>query len=99
MDGHLHQSKEGTVVRQWAFNTTQIVDFVITPDDQRIVALTTSLKRIAIENKLKQSSSTRPEDPPRQRTSQSHNESFAYGSMEHGMMIIRLADKEVIEWV
>lgn len=24
---------------------------------------------------------------------------FGYGTMEHGLMVVRIADKEVIEWV
>ena len=53
------KSPAGTVVRQWSFNSLQVGDFVITPDCTHIVAVTTSLKRVPIENKLKPSMSAR----------------------------------------
>jgi len=101
----LLQSAAGYVVRQWSFNTLQVSDFVITPDGSRIIAITTSLKRVPIENKLKPSMSARVVDPPGAVTVSGPGPGavgdelggFGYGSMEHAMMIVRLSDKEITE--
>lgn len=88
------QDPTGAVRRSWAFNTLQITDFVISPDQKSIIAGTTSLKRVAIENKLKPTVSTLEAaysaDLPRD---------FAYGAMEHNIVVIRLGDKEITECV
>lgn len=82
------------VRKTWSFNTLQIKDFVIMPDQKSIVAGTTSLKRVAIESKLKQAVSTldaaNVAGLPRD---------FGYGAMEHNLVTIRLGDKEIIEYV
>ena len=77
---------------------------MITPDGLRIIAITTSLKRVPIENKLKPSMSVRPADPPGGLTlpasgppSTDELGGFGYGSMEHAIMIVRLSDKEIVE--
>lgn len=101
----LAQSTSGTVMKQWAFNHLQLVDFAITPDATRIVAITTSLKRVPIENKLKPSMSARVVDPPDPATGAGgggvgvgeEGGGFGYGAMEHSLMVIRLADVEIIE--
>ena len=80
-------------------------DFVITPDGLRIVAITTSLKRVPIENKLKPSMSARVVEPPAGLSAPGAGAGavgdelggFGYGSMEHAVMIMRLADKEIVE--
>jgi hypothetical protein len=76
--------------RQWDFNTLQINDFIFSPDGQSIIAGTTSLKRVTVENKLKQAISalvsSDGEDLPRD---------FGYGAMEHNLVAIRLEDKEI----
>jgi hypothetical protein len=84
------QDKTGNMKRQWDFNTLQINDFIFSPDGQSIIAGTTSLKRVTVENKLKQAISalvsSDGEDLPRD---------FGYGAMEHNLVAIRLEDKEI----
>jgi hypothetical protein len=101
------QSPAGSVLRQWTFSNLQVTDFVIHPDDARIIAITTSLKRVPIENKLKPSMSVRAAEPTRAGGSNPIPRDigddvagvggFGYGAMEHGIMVIRLADREIIE--
>jgi hypothetical protein len=80
--------------RQWSLNTMQIYDFRFTADSQSIIAGTTSLKRVAVQNKLKQSVTalvaTAGSPLPRD---------FNYGAMEHNIVSISLENKEVTEYV
>ena len=102
---HTTKSAAGIVVRQWSFNSLQVGDFVITPDGTHIVAVTTSLKRVPIENKLKPSMSARVAALPSTgialgtASTAAGNEhgGFGYGSMEHAVMIVRLTDMEITE--
>jgi hypothetical protein len=90
----MRQDLNGNIKRQWNFNTLQINDFIFTPDAKSIIAGTTSLKRVTVENKLKQSISalvsSDGEGLPRD---------FGYGEMEHNLVTIRLEDKEIIGYV
>jgi hypothetical protein len=90
----MRQDLNGNIKRQWNFNTLQINDFIFTPDAKSIIAGTTSLKRVTVENKLKQSISalvsSDGEGLPRD---------FGYGEMEHHLITIRLEDKEIIGYV
>lgn len=75
----------------------------------RLVAATTSLKRVSSDSKLKPAMSARVAerrigegrdntelDPPIRSV---HHDStrYSYDTMEHGLMVVRLADKEVVE--
>ncbi|ORY24376.1 WD40-repeat-containing domain protein [Naematelia encephala] len=99
-------SPTGSIVRQWAFNTLQIKDFAITSDSNHIVAVTTSLKRVTIESKLKPSMSARHIDLPDSETGAggggvgvgAGTGAFAYEAMENVLMVIRLADREIVHW-
>ena len=95
------QNPSGNVNRQWNFNHLQINDFVITPDATQIVAVTTSLKRVPIENKLKPSLSTRPSEMRHANIGVLGEGAgdLHFSAMEHSLMVIRLSDKEIAEWV
>lgn len=86
------QGPTGTVRRAWSFNTLQITDFLITPDQKSIIAGTTSLKRVTAEAKLKQSVSSLDAE-----NTAGLPRDFGYGSMEHNIVVIRLGDKEITE--
>ena len=88
------------IIRQWNFKHLQINDFIITPDATRLVAVTTSLKRVPIEDKLTVSMSTRPAATSRYAGVGVIGEApvdFDISAMEHTLMVIRLADKEITE--
>lgn len=60
---------------------------------KHILASTTSLKRVAIENKLKPAMSA----PVAVADGADGLGGFGYGSMEHNLVNIRLADREIVE--
>ena len=100
----MRQSPAGAILRQWLFNNTQIVDFVLTPDMTRLVAATTSLKRVSSDSKLKPTMSVRVGDsrdvidaPPSARSAHHDSGRYLYDTMEHCLMVVRLSDKEVVE--
>ncbi|WWC87896.1 uncharacterized protein L201_002795 [Kwoniella dendrophila CBS 6074] len=95
----------GHLLRQWSAFPLQLNDFVITPDGKRIVAITTPLKRVSHNDKLKQSMSARPSDESETIgpvTNIGPNGGpmapFQYATMEHSIAIIRIADHEIIDW-
>jgi len=71
----------------------------------RLVAATTSLKRVATDSKLKPAMSVRLGEGGRDdsemrapvRVSHPDSMRYSYDTMEHGLMVVRLADKEVVE--
>ena len=81
------------MITQWSFNTLQVLDFAVTPDMKHILASTTSLKRVAIENKLKPAMSA----PVAISDGPSGSNAFGYGNMEHNLVKIRLGDREIVE--
>ncbi|KAL1406407.1 hypothetical protein Q8F55_008106 [Vanrija albida] len=83
----------GTVARNWTIPNIQVIDFAITPDATRIIALTTFLGRVTVDNKIHPSISTRCLDPP----PPTRADADIYSWMAHGLLIIRVADKEIIE--
>lgn len=89
--GLIEQDSRGAIKRQWQFGTLQIYDFRFTADNKSIVAGTTSLKRVATDNKLKPAVSalivTEGSPLPRDQD---------YSSMEHNIVTIRLEDKEIV---
>ncbi|KAK4686064.1 WD repeat-containing protein 26, partial [Tremellales sp. Uapishka_1] len=89
----------GQIVRSWDFRTLQIIDFAITSDQQRMIAATNSIKRVAVDNKMKPSLSARNADPPLEVRSDFRDEfsEFKYTNMEHCLSVIRLSDKEFID--
>nr|XP_018264722.1 WD-repeat protein [Kwoniella dejecticola CBS 10117]OBR86880.1 WD-repeat protein [Kwoniella dejecticola CBS 10117] len=95
----------GNLLRQWSTFPLQLNDFVVTPDGKRIVAITTPLKRVSHNDKLKQSMSARPSDETETIgpiTSIGPNGGpmmpFQYATMEHSIAVIRIADHEIIDW-
>ena len=83
------------------------MDFVLTPDAERIIAIFTNIKRTAIDGKLKPAMSARPVEEPLPGIpggtvgglTESGAGGFGYGSMEHGLMVVRISDREIVEWV
>lgn len=71
-----------------------MTDFIVTPDQKSIIAGTTSLKRVAIDTKLKQAVSALDAD-----NTAGLPRDFGYGAMEHNLVVIRLGDKEITEYV
>jgi hypothetical protein len=71
----------------------------------RMIAATTSLKRVTSDSKLKPAMSVRLGEGRRDdsesqipvRSVHPDSTRYAYDTMEHGLMVVRLADKEVIE--
>nr|XP_019012068.1 WD-repeat protein [Kwoniella pini CBS 10737]OCF50849.1 WD-repeat protein [Kwoniella pini CBS 10737] len=95
----------GHLLRQWSTFPIQLNDFVVTPDGKRIVAITTPLKRVSHNDRLKQSMSARPSDETETIgpvTSIGPNGGplapFQYATMEHSLAVIRIADHEIIDW-
>nr|XP_019050382.1 WD-repeat protein [Kwoniella bestiolae CBS 10118]OCF29312.1 WD-repeat protein [Kwoniella bestiolae CBS 10118] len=87
----------GNLLRQWSAGSMQLNDFVITPDGKRIVAITTPLKRVSHNDKLKQSMSARPSDESETIgpvTAIGPNGGplapFQYATMEHSLAMIHL---------
>ncbi|WVR03803.1 hypothetical protein IAU60_000799 [Kwoniella sp. DSM 27419] len=99
-------SPSGNLLRQWSAFPLQLSDFVVAPDGKRIVALTTPLKRVAQNDRLKQAMSARPaEEGEASMTGASRSvggapvvEPFQYATMEHSIAVIRIADHEIIDW-
>ncbi|WRT65705.1 uncharacterized protein IL334_002651 [Kwoniella shivajii] len=96
---------EGHMLRQWSAFPLQLNDFVITPDGKRIVAITTHLKRVSHNDKLKQAMSARPADEsettpavPVIGPNGGPIQPFQYATMEHSIAVIRIADHEIIDW-
>ncbi|CAK9781241.1 WD40 repeat-like protein [Cutaneotrichosporon oleaginosum] len=88
--------RSGTITRNWSLGNMQLRDFAITPDCSRIVAATTWLRRVPVQNQLTQSSSQRPEvDVTRARR---NDDSFEYGNMDRGVVVIRIDNHEVIDF-
>lgn len=87
-------SRSGSVMNKWSISNLQIIDFVITPDSTRIVAAFTWLRRVASHNKLKPSISVRPNPSDERGT-----DDMAYGNMEHGVAVIRIADRDIVDYV
>jgi WD40 repeat protein len=86
----------GTITRNWSLGHMQLRDIVITPDCSRIVAATTWLRRVPVQNQLTQSSSQRPEvDVTHTRR---NDDPFEYGNMDRGVVVIRIEDHEVIDF-
>lgn len=52
-----------------------------------------------MDNKPQPSMSGRPVEEPVGGAPGDVTSGFGYGTMEHGLMVVRIADKEVIEWV
>ncbi|WVQ93433.1 hypothetical protein IAU59_000504 [Kwoniella sp. CBS 9459] len=99
----------GGMLRQWSASPLQLSDFVITPDGKRIVALTTPLKRVSHNDRLKQAMSARPTEESETLgpaaasggaggSSSAVSQPFQYATMERSIAVIRIADHEIIDW-
>jgi hypothetical protein len=94
------QSANGAMLRQWASTPFQIRDFAFSPDTTKIIAVTATLKRVTEGSKLKPSVSSRGAEPTTLSSGAGHSDEwsgFAYVPMEHGVMMIRLVDREILE--
>jgi hypothetical protein len=99
------QEASGRVLRSLAFPNIQLNDFGLTPDGTRLVAIFTNNKRATVDNKLKPSMSARPVEEPMGGVSGAATGGavadvtggFGYGTMEHGLMVVRIEDKEIVE--
>nr|XP_031862925.1 uncharacterized protein CI109_001399 [Kwoniella shandongensis]KAA5529997.1 hypothetical protein CI109_001399 [Kwoniella shandongensis] len=99
-------SAAGNMLRQWTAFPLQLNDFVITPDGKRIVAITTPLKRVNHNDRLKQAMSARPSDdsetigpaPVVLGPNGGPMQPFQYATMEHSIAVIRIVDHEIIDW-
>lgn len=87
----------GNIVRNWNMGNMQLRDIAITPDCTRIVAATTWLRRVPVQNQLTQSSSQRPESEG-SRAHRSGDDPFEYGNMDRGVVVIRISDHEVVDY-
>lgn len=88
------------MLRQWASTPFQIRDFAFSPDTTKIIAVTATLQRVTEGTKLKPSVSSRGAEPTTLSTGAGHSDEwsgFAYVPMEHGVMMIRLVDREILE--
>ncbi|OCF74989.1 hypothetical protein I204_03836 [Kwoniella mangroviensis CBS 8886] len=97
-------SPSGSLLRQWSTKDRQLKDFVITPDGKRIIAITTLLKRVFHNDKLRQSMSSRPSEESEiieSTTAIGPNGAslapFYYATMEYSLMMIRIADHNIID--
>lgn len=88
----------GNVVRNWNMGNLQVRDLAITPDSLRIVAATTWLRRVPVQNQLTQSSSQRPESTDTGRAHRSSDDPFEYGNMDRGVVVIRISDHDVVDY-
>ncbi|OCF31690.1 hypothetical protein I316_06697 [Kwoniella heveanensis BCC8398] len=101
----------GSMLRQWSASPLQLSDFVITPDGKRIVALTTPLKRVSHNDRLKQAMSARPTEESETLGPAAAggggsgggapsvvSQPFQYATMERSIAVIRIADHEIIDW-
>ncbi|WVF65783.1 hypothetical protein IAT40_000517 [Kwoniella sp. CBS 6097] len=96
----------GSMLRQWSTAPLQLSDFVVTPDGKRIVALTTPLKRVSHNDRLKQAMSARPTEESETLgpaaggggSSSTVAQPFQYATMERSIAVIRIADHEIIDW-
>ncbi|BEJ00907.1 hypothetical protein CcaverHIS631_0507640 [Cutaneotrichosporon cavernicola] len=86
----------GSITRNWSLGHMQLRDIVITPDCSRIVAATTWLRRVPVQNQLTQSSSQRPEVDVTH--SRRNDDTFEYGNMDRGVVVIRIEDHEVVDF-
>lgn len=78
----------GKIIHKWLVRSLQIGDFAITPDGTRIVAVTTAMRRVSVQNKLKPTISARIIE-----------DDFQYGNMNRGLTVMRIADREIIDYV
>lgn len=78
----------GKIAHKWLVRSLQISDFAITPDGTRIVAVTTAMRRVSVQNKLKPTISARIIE-----------DNFHYGNMNRGLTVMRIADREIIDYV
>ncbi|EIW66565.1 hypothetical protein TREMEDRAFT_34837 [Tremella mesenterica DSM 1558] len=90
-------SPAGAVMRSWAVPSQQVLDFVITPDSARLIAVSSTLRRVPIDSKLKPAMSARAGQGP-DIDAPEVTQGFDYGQMERGLMIIRISDKEILDW-
>jgi poly(3-hydroxybutyrate) depolymerase len=81
--------------RQWHTPSIQFRDFIITPDGSRIIAVTAYIRRHLEEPKPKPSMSGRPAHDPLNGIEGGAVEEFGYEEMDHGVMVIRIADKHI----
>ncbi|WVN90744.1 uncharacterized protein L203_105987 [Cryptococcus depauperatus CBS 7841] len=97
----------GKLLRQWSTFPLQFNDCVLTHDGTRIVGITTPLKRVTQDNRLQQATS-RPTEGGDPNASGSSNgpglsllrgtQQFAFASMEHSIVMVRVADHEIVDW-
>ncbi|EJT52339.1 negative regulation of gluconeogenesis-related protein [Trichosporon asahii var. asahii CBS 8904] len=89
----------GTVLHKWNINSIQISDFAITPDGSKLVAATTILKRTnpGGNGKMKPSISARVVDGTD--TATWAEDGLQYNNMDHGLVVINLADRDIVEYV
>ncbi|KAL7419568.1 hypothetical protein Q5752_005480 [Cryptotrichosporon argae] len=89
----------GNVVRSWQFSSAQLIDFVVHPDNQRLVALTTSLRRVPVGDKLKPTLSARVQEVTESMPTPNGYQDMTYLNMEHGLAVIRIADRLIIDYM
>lgn len=94
----------GSITRSWTTDGQQYTDFVITPDSARIIALTCDTRRgtAGSGGKPKPVMSSRVRGPfstgPRTADAPQAGD-LEWAPMERGMLLIRIADRVVLDWL
>ncbi|WVQ79097.1 hypothetical protein IAT38_001191 [Cryptococcus sp. DSM 104549] len=93
-------SADGTLLRQWTTYPLQIRDLVVTQDGKRIVCISTPLKRVHHNDKLRQSMSGRPAEGTEmlELGGPGAQGQFGFATMENSIVAIRIEDHEIVDW-